>query len=542
MLITISYAVFTNVAYNFTIADNKVVCYNTDMTYRKTPERAAELHRRFVENNKDKWGEYTLLGEYKNNRTKVLMRHEPCGTEWEVNPRNFANGHGCPLCGYKTVANKLKAVKGNKFLDYLKAHPEYEMKGEYVNIRVPVEVYHKVCGQTSYYIPGVFYTSVLKHGCTLCHHCNAERERARKTFSLADANKRLEEINPEYQFVEYYGAVRQAVIKHNVCGRTFEGKAVYFILGDGHCPFCTTNISKEEREVYNWVKTLCPDAEQSVRSVDGVSELDIYVPSKKVAIEMNGHFWHSLAMLTAPDKSGNPRRTVAEGKRYHYEKSAACTKQGIRLIHIWDYEWHDEQKQKVLKNIILGALGMLPERYYARDCEVCRYDQRSPRWRELGKFFDENNIQGNRGGSLVYTLEKDGRVLMAYKFGRPSGGKAKQKYQYEMARGAAAPGVQVVGGATRLWSHFVKSEHPKSVVYYVDYNYFDGRSVEKLGGRFVASQPGVKNYWVETKEVKNREPGHHAEIKRKIENGEILELWNAGTLTYEFIYETGRML
>jgi len=42
--------------------------------------------------------EYTVLGEYKNANTKIKMRHEKCGYEWEIKPNDFLNRHGCPKC------------------------------------------------------------------------------------------------------------------------------------------------------------------------------------------------------------------------------------------------------------------------------------------------------------------------------------------------------------------------------------------------------------------------------------------------------------
>lgn len=507
------------------------------MAYRKTSEQQTKLAQTFIAKNKDKWKEYTLLGEYKNKESKVHIRHNACGYDWYPIANNFTRGHGCPKCGRKIVSKKLATQKAGLFQKFLSEHSdEYTMLGGYVNQRTYVLLLHTTCGTTFRFLPSRIWPAVhaSKTRC-LCPVCNREKVSGLFVYDLAQANKRLADINPEYEFITYDGAKNLAKIKHKVCEHEFDGKAAYFITGHGHCPKCTTSTSKSEREIYAWVKSVCPQAEQTVHNIEGVTEADILVRDKKVAIEYNGHWWHSLQALTRPDsKTNKPRMTPAQAKKYHYMKSYNCEQQGIRLIHIWDYEWADPRKQKVLKNIILGALGMLKERYYARECEIHRYDMGGPRWSEVNKFFAENNIQGCRGGRFAYMLEKDGRFLMGYKFGRPSGGRAKKLYEYEMARGASAPGVQVIGGASRLWKHFVDEVKPKSVVYYIDYNYFDGRSVEKLGGKFVTSQPGVKNYWVKEKGVKNREPAHHKKVQEAIAKGEVLELWNAGTKTYAF--------
>lgn len=512
--------------------------YNLNMAYTKKPERYEKLKQTFIEKCSSRWDEYELLGEYQNKDTKILFRHKICENEFLMSPHNFKAGHGCPECALKKKAESLKKTKGNKFLDIINnSNGEYELRSEYVNYRTPVSVFHKKCGRTFSRIPNTILTS--SYSGELCSLCSRDADTKNKTYSLEEANKRLAEVNSEYEFITYSGASHKAKIRHKVCGKEFSiKKAGPFILGDGHCPECTTNISKAEREIFEWIKTLCPNAEQSARDIPNVSEIDILVRDKGVGIEFNGHWWHSAQCLTKIDeRTGRPRMSYAEAKKYHYLKSFWCEKAGIRLIHIWDYEWANEKKQKVLKNIILGALGMIPERYYARNTVCKHYEQGCARWKELGEFFENNNIQGNRGGSHVFTLEDNGgRILMAYKFGRPSGGKAKKLYEYEMVRGASAPGVQVVGGASKLWKHFVDTLHPNSAVYYIDYNYFDGRSVEKLGGKFIISQPGVKNYWVDTEEVKNREPAHHTEVKKAITDGKALEMWNAGTKTYAFTW------
>lgn len=44
-------------------------------------------------------GEYTLLSEYKTMNDKVLIRHNVCGSIYEVTPHNFLDsGNRCPFC------------------------------------------------------------------------------------------------------------------------------------------------------------------------------------------------------------------------------------------------------------------------------------------------------------------------------------------------------------------------------------------------------------------------------------------------------------
>lgn len=477
-------------------------------------------NKEFLERCK-KHADYKPLDVYINNSTKVKFKHLVCGNVFEISPAKFFAGRGCPKCSKNSMKIKLAEKGEARFRKNLElSHLEIVGPFQYKNSMQKVHVRCKECGREQYSFAGNIASG---HG---CRHCSAV-----KCNQRFDIEEKLKKDAPEWELVgDYKNARTQTQFKHRPCGYVATYYPYNLFVKPDACPSC--NASIPEKEIRKWVESLGVGVVSQDRTILDGKELDIYVPSKKVAIEFNGHYWHSVNVLAK-----NKKMSYADAKKYHYLKSFWCEKAGVRLIHIWDYEWADERKRKVLKNIILGALGMLPERYYARNTEVHHYKAGCERWDELGKFFAENNIQGNRGGSDVFTLEdKTGRILMAYKFGRPSGGKAKKLYEYEMVRGASAPGVQVVGGASKLWKHFVDDMKPSSVVYYIDYNYFDGKSVEKLGGKFVTSQPGVKNYWVTDGKIKNREPKRHKEVKEAIKNGECLELWNAGTKTYVFNY------
>lgn len=60
------------------------------------------------------------------------------------------------------------------------------------------------------------------------------------------------------------------------------------------CPYCAdvSRTSKPEQLIYLYAKKYFPDT-LNMYSVDGMS-LDIYVPSRKIAIEYDGSYWHSL--------------------------------------------------------------------------------------------------------------------------------------------------------------------------------------------------------------------------------------------------------
>lgn len=187
----------------------------------------------------------------------------------------------------------------------------------------------------------------------------------------------------------------------------------------------------------------------------------------------------------------------------------------------------NERQRPILENIIKSALGCIEEKIPARKCKVV-IKQSS----EMKEFFERNNIQGFRGGKFAICLEYDNEIVMSYIMGSAFFGKGK--YEWEVIRGATKLGVTVVGGASKLWKYFIDNYSPKSCVYYIDYNYFNGKSVERLGLKYVTSQSGYKNYWVDENVIRNREPQRHKEIQELIEQGKVIPIYNAGTKVYVY--------
>lgn len=92
--------------------------------------------------------EYSVLGKYKNTRTKIKMKHNICGHEYYINPNSFLHGTRCPICksfkGEEKIAKYLiknnikfetqktfKDLKDKGFLRFDFYLPEYNLLIEY---------------------------------------------------------------------------------------------------------------------------------------------------------------------------------------------------------------------------------------------------------------------------------------------------------------------------------------------------------------------------------------------------------------------------
>ncbi|MCX0396187.1 hypothetical protein LI014_02150 [Clostridium perfringens] len=102
----------------------------------------------------EKYGdEYTVLGEYINSNTKILIKHncKECNYyEYKVIPYNLLGGRGCPVCG----GHMQKNTENFKNEIFEKYGDEYEILGEYINAQTKIKVKHNSskCNYHEWYV------------------------------------------------------------------------------------------------------------------------------------------------------------------------------------------------------------------------------------------------------------------------------------------------------------------------------------------------------------------------------------------------------
>ena len=130
-----------------------------------------KTHEQFILDVKSKYGdEYTVLGSYSNNKTKILVRHNTCGNEYDVRPDKFLQGRRCFKC-YGTPKKTTEQYKQEVFD---KCGDEYSVLGEYENNKVKIEMKHNKCGHTWFVSPNTF----ISHGnrCPKCKRSKGEEK------------------------------------------------------------------------------------------------------------------------------------------------------------------------------------------------------------------------------------------------------------------------------------------------------------------------------------------------------------------------------
>ena len=211
-------------------------------------------------------------------------------------------------------------------------------------------------------------------------------------------------------------------------------------------------FSTQEREVKEYLETLGVCVEVNNRSLISPYELDIVMPDHSLAIEYCGLFWHS-------EQRG-------KHKNYHKNKLEACNKKGIQLLTIFSDEWIN--KKYIVKQKLKVMLGLNRDRLSARSCTICEVSSADKK-----QFFDGNHIQGSGPGSISFGLKHNNELVACMSFIH------SDNDVYTLNRYATSKGI--VGGFSKLLSHFKRTVKWKEIVSFADLRWSMGGVYKKTG-------------------------------------------------------------
>lgn len=277
----------------------------------------------------------------------------------------------------------------------------------------------------------------------------------------------------------------------------------------------TKGTSEGQKELEKFLKDNCIDFEVKNRSILDGKEIDIYIPSKKLAIEFNGIFWHS-------EKYG-------KDENYHLEKTIKCSEKGIQLLQMWDIEWNNPVKKEIWKSMILSKLGK-NHKIYARNCVVKTVSTEDSR-----KFLELNHLQGFAGGKTKLGLYHNNELVQLIVIGKS---RYNKNIKYELIRSASKQYINIVGGMSKLLKNV-----NDSLISYADRRYSVGHSYEKLGFK---KQKSVKpNYfYVINSSLESRINYQKHKLSKKIKKFDtnLTEIENMHLNNFYRIWDCGNLI
>lgn len=310
----------------------------------------------------------------------------------------------------------------------------------------------------------------------------------------------------------------------------------------GNIPRClkcfppTHGISKEEEELSKFIKGIINDKiYRNDKTLIYPLELDIYIPSKKLAIEFNGNYWHS--------EHGGKKY-----KNYHLNKQKKCEENGLRLIHIFEDEWIN--KKDIVKSRlchILHSNSIKTKKINARNCIISNITTK-----QKDDFLEENHIQGKDKSQIKMGSFYKNELVAVMTLGKlrlSLGNKIKENHVYEMYRFCIKQNVNITGIANKLLKFLIESNKVNKIVSYADKRWSNSHSFYSKIGFKLISETGP-NYWY-TKSYQKREhrfkyAKHTLNKKLKNFNPSLTEwenmqlngydrIWDCGNLRYEMM-------
>lgn len=271
----------------------------------------------------------------------------------------------------------------------------------------------------------------------------------------------------------------------NSCKKTFLGTV--YSLDNIFCDYChPERITTVEKDVYDFLQSILKKEDVIIRRDRTVlvgKELDFYVPSKNLAIEINGLYWHS-------EHGGGIK------KNYHIGKTKSCACHGISLIHVFENEWIN--KSDIVKSVVKTSLGLVDDRIYARECSVIHIQES-----DKNDFLNKNHLQGEDKSTVKLGLIHNDELVSVMTFRRSS--RFEKGVEWELTRFCNKLNTSVVGGAAKLFSFFLKEFNPKMIVSYCDRRFFSGGVYKKLGFNFVKhTSPGYSVIINKYKDLRHR--------------------------------------
>lgn len=287
------------------------------------------------------------------------------------------------------------------------------------------------------------------------------------------------------------------------------------------CPICNpreTFSSKGEQELYDFIAALEPITIKNDREQLGGYELDVYIPSKKLAFEYTGLYWHS-------EKQN-------ENINHLLQKKQFAAKNGIRLITIFEDEW--KHKQEIVKSRIRAMLGLSQYRFSARKLILSHVESKV-----ANEFLNANHIQGKDISSIRLGLFLGDELIQLATFRKTNVVKGGNGTEWELSRLCGKLNTTIIGGASRLIHAFKRKNVNTQLISYADRRWSDGEVYKKIGFDFAGTS--TPSYWYLDKKYISRV--HRSNfMKHRLSKyfGEVAEKFiAAGKTEWEIMQEMG---
>lgn len=282
------------------------------------------------------------------------------------------------------------------------------------------------------------------------------------------------------------------------------------------------SCSESQKELFDFIKiNYNNEVIFNSRKIIYPHEIDIFLPDINIGFEYNGIFWHS-------DKF--------KDSDYHLRKMNKCNDKNIHLIQIWEDDWMF--KKDIIKSRVLNILNKTPNKLYARNCIIKELDKKTSKM-----FLENNHIQGDCNDLIRLGLYYNNELVNCITFSklRISTGNKSKEDEYELTRYCNLINTNVVGGASKLMTYFIKNYKPKKIISYCDRFWSIGNLYEKLGFK-LKSITNPNYFYVVNNKRSSRFNWRKSELVKKGYDSSLTESKIMENLGYNKVYDCGSFL
>ena len=426
-------------------------------------------------------------------------------------------GKGCKKCGYNIVSEKLTNIPSeenylkNKFIEIHNNKYDYSLIAKWNR-----SSYETIICQ----IHGKFQQTLSNHlagkGCKKCADENVGIQKRITKEEFIKRSNIIHQNKYDYSLVDFtkYNDISYKV--NIICpthGEFTKSVANHMNSAQG-CRKCSCGgSSSEELRLLDKFPGIF---EHGNRSIITPQEIDLYSDKHKLGIEVNGLYWHSNI-----------------DKNYHINKTNKCTEKDIQLLHFWDSEIN--KKFDIVTSIISNKLKLNQSKIFARNCQIKEISSK-----EAKEFLDKNHLQGYSNSSIKIGLFYNDKLISVMTFGKP---RFNKNYEYELLRFCNKLNTSVIGGASKLFSYFLKNyfQRGEKIVSYANIRISDGGLYHKLG--FIEKGKTDPNYfYFKSNRIYTRYQCQKSKLPKLLGdefNSNLTEKENMNNNDYKIVYDCG---
>ena len=423
--------------------------------------------------------------KYVDGKTKVCIICPEHGEFWQ-RPTEHLQGKGCSKCGQIEMWNKRGRMTTEKMIE--KFNSVHGDKYDYSKVKY-VDAHTKVCIICPEH--GEFWQMPYSHlggcGCPECGKIVLSKKFSKTTNQFIIEATKVHGNEFDYSKVDYKNSSTKVEIGCPKHGFFWQNPMSH--LKGIKCPMCYAekSISDKEISLRNFITELCDNKNVrfNVRNIIQPLELDIVNDDKKIAIEYDGLYWHSDEKI--------------KDTTYHLNKTKKCENVGYKLIHIFEDEW--DYKCDIVKSRLENIFGKTPNKVFARKCVIKEIDSKISK-----EFLDKNHIHGSISSSISFGLFYNDDLVSVMTFDklRKNLSSKDENGAYELTSFCNKLHYNVVGGASKMLKHFIKTYNPTKIISYVDKRWSDGEMYFSLGFKYTHDSKPSYFYTLHGKTRENR--------------------------------------